>query len=110
MVEQWNSGTVWCNSVSSVVEQCGKAWWNSGTVWHSVVEECGTVLWSSGTVWWKSVAHCGGTVWSSMVEQWNSVVQQCDQSGGTVGQHAAVERHGGKVAQSGTVWWNSEEY
>ena len=46
MVEQWNtnSGTVWWNSGTVMVEQCGGQWnTNSGTV---MVEQCG------GTVWW----------------------------------------------------------
>ena len=53
MVEQWNSGTVWGNGgtviVDSVVEQ-----WNSVVEhWNSdgrtvLVEQCG------GTLWWKS--------------------------------------------------------
>ena len=62
-MEQRNSdgGTVWWNSGTLMVEQCG------GTVeqswWKSVVEK-----WNSqgGTVWWNSgtviVEQCAGTV------------------------------------------------
>ena len=37
MVEEWNSdgGTVWCNTGTVILEQCGgRVWWNSdgGTV------------------------------------------------------------------------------
>ena len=59
-MEQWNShgGTLWWNSGTLMVEQCGRtveqSWWNS------VVEQ-----WNShgATVWWNN-----RTV---MVEQWN---------------------------------------
>ena len=71
MVEQWNShgGTVWWNSKTAMVEQCGGTmehrWWNSVMKqWNSIG---GTVWWNSGTV---MVEQCGGTVW------WNSVVEQ----------------------------------
>ena len=65
MVEQWNigGGTVWWNSRTVKVEQCGgkveQSWWNS------VVEQ-----WNShgGTVWWNS-----GTL---MVEKCNEIVEQ----------------------------------
>ena len=62
-MEQRNSdgGTVWWNSGTFMVEQCGgtveQSWWNT------VVEE-----WNShgGLVWWNSrtamVEQCGGTV------------------------------------------------
>ena len=62
MVEHWNSdgGTVWWNSGTVMVEECGGRVW-----WKNVVQLCGgTVWWNSGTVLWNS-----GTV---MVEQWNS--------------------------------------
>ena len=62
-MEQWNSdgGTLWWNSGTLMVEQCGgtveQSWWNS------VVEKRnshgGTVWWNSGTV---MVEQCGGTV------------------------------------------------
>ena len=79
MVEQWNSvgGTVWCNSGTVMVEECGGTvmvdwcWWNSGTV---LVEQ-----WNSdrGTVWWNSL---GGTVWC------NSGTVMLEECGGTVKQ------------------------
>ena len=63
MVEKWNSdgGTVWWNSGTVIVEQCGgtveqcgeTAWWNGGTV---MVEQC----------WWNSP--------KVTVEQWNNFV------------------------------------
>ena len=51
VVEQWNSdgGTVWWNTGTVIVEQCGgRVWWKSdgGTVWWN----SGTVLWNSATV------------------------------------------------------------
>ena len=85
MVEQWNSdgGTVWYNTGTVIVEQCGeRVWWNS---------DGGTVWWNRGTVFFNNV-----------VEQWNS-------DGGTV----LVEQFGGTLEQcGGTVmeeqcWWNS---
>ena len=64
-MKQWNSngGTVWWNSGTVMVEQCGgtaeQSWWNS------VVEQ-----WNShgGTVWCNS-----GTL---MVEHCNEIVEQ----------------------------------
>ena len=49
VVEQWNSdgGTVWWNTGTVIVEQCGgtvmveQCWWNSETV---MVEQCGGTL------------------------------------------------------------------
>ena len=79
MVEEWNSdgGTVWCNTGTVILEQCGgRVWWNS---------DGGTVWWNSGTVLCNSVVEQwnsdGGTVlYNSVVEQWNSdggTVEQC---------------------------------
>ena len=64
LVEQWNSesGTLWWNSGTVMVEQ---GWWNSDgrTVrWNSVVEE-----WNSDV---GTVEECW---WNSVVEEWNSV-------------------------------------
>ena len=47
MAEQWNSdgATVWWNSGTLLVEECGgtveQCWWNSGTV---MVEQCGDTV------------------------------------------------------------------
>ena len=64
-MKQWNSigGTVWWNSKTVMVEQCGgtveQSWWNSKVEqWNSKVEQCGGTVEQS---WWDSV-----------VEQWNS--------------------------------------
>ena len=55
VVEQWNSdgGTVWWNTGTVIVEQCGgTVWWNSdcGPVWWYSKTVCATVLWNSETV------------------------------------------------------------
>ena len=55
VVQQWNSdgGTVWWNTGTVIVEQCGgTVWWNTdgGTVWWNSGTVCATVLWNSGTV------------------------------------------------------------
>ena len=86
MVEQWNiGGTVWWNSRTVMVEQCGgkveQSWWNSVVEkWNShggtlMVEQCNEIVEQCGGTeeqsWWNS-----GTV---MVEQWKS-------NGGTVEQ------------------------
>ena len=75
-VEKWNS-------------QRGTVWWNSETL---MVEQCG-----DGTV---KVEQCGQTVKQSW---WNTVVQQGDSDGRTMGEsllNCVVEQwksHGGKV-------------
>ena len=84
-MKQWNSdgGTVWWNSGTVMVEQCG------GTVWWTVEQwntNSGTVWWNSGTVmveWNGVVKQCGGTIeqswWNSgtlVVEQCNEIVEQ----------------------------------
>ena len=68
MVEQWNSncGTVWWNSATVMVEQCGgtshgtTVWWSSGTL---MVKQCAEKVEQS---WWNSrtvmVGQCGGTL------------------------------------------------
>ena len=66
-----------------MVEQCGgkvnidsgTVWWNSGTL---IVEQCGGTVEQS---WWKSVVEQwnspGGTVWWTVEQSWwNSVVEQ----------------------------------
>ena len=78
MVEQWISdgGTVWWNTGTVVVEQCGgRVWWNS----------------DGGTVWWNS----GTVLCNSVVEQWNS-------DGGTVKQWWW---NSGTVMEE-QCWWN----
>ena len=89
-MEQWNSdgGTVlveqcWWNSDCRTVRlNSGTVWWNSGTVlveqWNSdggTVEQCS---WNSGTVF---VEQCYGTV---LVEQWSSGTVKVEQFGGTM--------------------------
>ena len=94
-MEQWNSGTVWGNGGTVIVDSVVEQWNSDGRT--VLVERCGgTVWWKSGTVLWNS-----GTV---MVEHWNSdsgsvwwntgtvMVEQC---AGTV----MVKQRGGTVEQ-----------
>ena len=70
-VEKWNSqgGTVWWNSETLMVEQCG-----DGTV---KVEQCGRTVEQS---WWNTVVEqgdsdgrkMGESLLNCVVEQWNS--------------------------------------
>ena len=46
MVEEWNSGTVWGNGGTVIVDSVVEQWNSDGRT--VLVEQCG------GTVWWKS--------------------------------------------------------
>ena len=72
MVEQWNSKVVQCGgTVEKWNSHGGTVWWNSRTV---MVEQCGGKVEQS---WWNSVVEKwnsqGGTL---MVEQCNEIVEQ----------------------------------